>query len=180
MQPKRRADKRGALCAFYELALPSQRHMKYSDSSIRSSQSDLPRTYFNLQSAANPRWYVGFGPNTPKGLKQIGLRFSPQGHALSLPRRMGHAQHDKLVRPKTRCDFRFYSGIFKSAADSGDNQQHSSPWTGMLDKINELENHHHQSVNNRNQKGAFNHHNRKRKKRKYFTSKQSKNRISAP
>lgn len=168
LQPKRRAERKGNYCAFYQRALPSQRHMKYSDS------SELPRTYFNLQSAAKPRWYVGFGPNTPKGLKQIGLRYSPQGHALSLPRRMGHAQHDKLVRPVSRCDFRFYSGIFNLKQ-----QEESSPWTGMLDKINELDVN--QAVmSNKNQKGAFNHQNHRKRKRKYFTSKKSTARISAP
>ena len=100
------------------------------------------------------------------GLKHIGLRYSPQGHALSLPRRMGrHAPKDKIVRPRTKCDFRFYSGIFtpkqatpnkklnaviNAAAIEGDatplfpNQQVATPissspslsaWAGMLEQI---------------------------------------------
>ena len=98
------------------------------------------------------------------GLKHIGLRYSPQGHALSLPRRMGRpAPHDKIVRPRTKCDFRFYSGIFtptqpKATPTSGDappsgppatpsrasvtpsraskpSLSGMDPWAGMLEKI---------------------------------------------
>lgn len=140
----------GKLCEFYERALPSLRHIKYAS-------SHRPRTHFNLQSAANPRWYMGFGPHTSKALKHIGLKFSPKGHALSLPRKMPSPK----MRPRNRCDFRFYSGIFKSKP--------SPSWSGMLDKIEDELN----SVSNNN--GAF----KTKKKHKYSTSAKSK-RISRP
>ena len=111
----------GNLCAFYEKPLPSPRHLKYG-------VEDAPTPFFNLQSAYNPRWFMGFGPNNPKGLKRHGLRFSPQGHALSLPRRMGRPANDRRIRPRDRCDFRFYAGKFKPATPS-------SSWEGMLKKI---------------------------------------------
>jgi len=158
--PKRRARRLGNLCAFYERALASQRHLKYSsgaseDDATPTSGSGqdatpniIPTTHFNLQSAHNPRWYMGF---LKPGLKHIGLRYSPQGHALSLPRRMGRpAPHDKIVRPRTKCDFRFYSGIFtppqppKATPLSGDatpsrasnpSLSGMDPWAGMLEKI---------------------------------------------
>ena len=163
-QPKRRARRLGNLCAFYERALPSKRHVKYSPAGIRSQ--DLPTTHFNLQSAHNPRWYMGF--NKP-GLKHIGLRFSPEGHDLSLPRRMGRPSQDKLVRPRTKCDFRFYSGIFISpsavAAPSGSSMASgaASPspspslsWAGMLKKI-ELRDHENSVRSTSSNKGrAFN------------------------
>ena len=158
-QPKRRARRLGNLCAFYERALSSQRHMKYSSGASEDDATPtiIPTTHFNLQSAHNPRWYMGF---LKPGLKHIGLRYSPQGHALSLPRRMGRpAPHDKIVRPRTKCDFRFYrnSGIFtppqppKATPISGDATPSGAsatpsrasnpslsgmdPWAGMLEKI---------------------------------------------
>ena len=147
--------------------MASQRHLKYSsgaseDDATPTSGSGqdatpniIPTTHFNLQSAHNPRWYMGF---LKPGLKHIGLRYSPQGHALSLPRRMGRpAPHDKIVRPRTKCDFRFYSGIFtppqppKATPLSGDATPSGAsvtpsrasnpslsgmdPWAGMLEKI---------------------------------------------
>ena len=80
------------------------------------------------------------------GLKHIGLRYSPEGHPLSLPRRMGRPAHDKLVRPRTKCDFRFYSGIFTpKAATPTQGDQGKKPatppnspslsWAGMMEKI---------------------------------------------
>lgn len=155
--PKRRARRLGNLCAFYERALASERHMKYSSGASEGDATPtiIPTTHFNLQSAHNPRWYMGF---LKPGLKHIGLRYSPQGHALSLPRRMGRpAPHDKIVRPRTKCDFRFYSGIFtptqppKATPLSGDATPSGAsvtpsrasnpslsgmdPWAGMLEKI---------------------------------------------
>jgi len=134
--PKRRARRLGNLCAFYERALPSRRHVAYS-------VATPPTTHFNLQSAHNPRWYMGF---LKPGLKHIGLRYSPEGHPLSLPRRMGRPAHDKLVRPRTKCDFRFYSGIFTpKAATPTQGDQGKKPatppnspslsWAGMMEKI---------------------------------------------
>ena len=131
--------------------------MKYSSGASEGDATPtiIPTTHFNLQSAHNPRWYMGF---LKPGLKHIGLRYSPQGHALSLPRRMGRpAPHDKIVRPRTKCDFRFYSGIFtptqppKATPLSGDATPSGAsvtpsrasnpslsgmdPWAGMLEKI---------------------------------------------
>jgi len=128
--PKRRARRLGNLCAFYERALPSRRHVTYSVASP-------PKTHFNLQSAHNPRWYMGF---LKPGLKHIGLRYSPEGHPISLPRRMGRPAH-KLVRPRTKCDFRFYSGIFtpKAAMPTEQGKEPATPsspsWAGMMEKI---------------------------------------------
>lgn len=133
--PKSRADRMGNLCAFYERALTSRRHQKYGHSNPPNGP------YFNLQSAHNPRWYMGFGPTTPKGRRRHGLRYSPQGHALSLPRRMG--RHDRRVRPKARCDFRFYKGHFRSRKTPEVSQ--SSPWAGIFRKI-ELQDHKENSV----------------------------------
>lgn len=135
LQPKSRADRMGNLCAFYERALTSRRHQKYGHSNPPNGP------YFNLQSAHNPRWYMGFGPTTPKGRRRHGLRYSPQGHALSLPRRMG--RHDRRVRPKARCDFRFYKGHFRSRKTPEVSQ--SSPWAGIFRKI-ELQDHKENSV----------------------------------
>ena len=75
------------------------------------------------------------------GLKHIGLRYSPEGHPLSLPRRMGRPAHDKLVRPRTKCDFRFYSGIFTPKGTEEGKKPATPPnspslsWAGMLEKI---------------------------------------------
>ena len=155
--------------------------MKYSSGASEddATPTNIPTTHFNLQSAHNPRWYMGF---LKPGLKHIGLRYSPQGHALSLPRRMGRpAPHDKIVRPRTKCDFRFYSGIFtptqppKATPLSGDatpsrasnpSLSGMDPWAGMLEKI---ELHHNEnsvrttisSDKNNFQQGAFNRKNRK-------------------
>ena len=137
--------------------MASERHLKYSSGASEDDATPtiIPTTHFNLQSAHNPRWYMGF---LKPGLKHIGLRYSPQGHALSLPRRMGRpAPHDKIVRPRTKCDFRFYSGIFtptqppKATPLSGDATPSGAsvtpsrasnpslsgmdPWAGMLEKI---------------------------------------------
>ena len=166
LQSKRRAHRLGNLCAFYERPIPSQRHVKLA-------VPDPPHHYFNLQSAYNPRWYAGFGPNTAMAMRNIGPKVSPRGHAISLPRRMGHAHHDKLVRPAKKCDFQFYKGIFTVHQESSPSLQ----WSGMLDKINELES----NSDHHNSQGAFKL--KKKKSKKYFStssksSKKNKSRIS--
>ena len=125
LQRKRKAQRMGDLCAFYERPIPSEHHSKYN-----SDKS--PNLYFALQSAAHPGWYMGFGPHTPRARKNIGLRYSAAGQALSLPRQMGprrwrHRRNNSnqkstqprksLVRPLGKCDFRFYMGIYHAYVD---------------------------------------------------------------
>ena len=119
LQRKRKAERWGDRCAFYERPIPSEHHSKYN-----SEKS--PNLFFALQSAAHPGWYMGFGPHTPRARKFIGLRYSAAGQEISLPRRMGRwhlrkrhqkASRKSLVRPLGKCDFRFYMGIYHAYVD---------------------------------------------------------------
>ncbi len=58
------------------------------------------------------------------GHKHIGLRFSPQRHAISLARRMG--KHNP-VRPESKCDFRFTLGDFRSENVNKNNNKQLLP-----------------------------------------------------
>ena len=154
LQRKRKADRMGDLCAFYERPIPSEHHSKYN-----SEKS--PNLFFALQSAAHPGWYMGFGPDTPRARKFIGRRYSPAGQEISLGRRMGRwhlkkhhqkASRKSLVRPLGKCDFRFYMGIYHAYVDptltttpSVSNNIHSqvnpSPtWDGLFQSL-ELKHH---------------------------------------
>lgn len=150
----------GKLCAFYERPVSAPSHAR------QYVNEAAPPTFFNLQSAYNPKWYMGFGPDTPKARKLIGLRLSREGHALALPRRMGPAlSHHKLVHPEKKCDFRFASGAFTPYAPpvpkfdlfEGGSTTEATPldesekWAGLFDHI---EANHGFEVINQHQKNA--------------------------
>jgi len=116
----RRAELMGDLCAFYDRAEASPRHVDHA-------HPNPPTSYITLQSARNPKWYLGFGPNTPRARRNLGLNYY-KGHALSLPRKMKRGR----VRHLKKCDFRFVSGIFTPY----DTPTKSHPsWEGLFKQI---------------------------------------------
>ena len=91
----------GDYCAFYDRAGASPRHLKHA-------HPKPPTSYITLQSAQNPKWYMGFGPNTKRARRNLGLNFYRGIIPISLPRKMKRGR----VRHLKKCDFRFVLGIF--------------------------------------------------------------------
>ena len=97
----------GKLCAFYEIPI----------NEASRSRSGEAIVYVNLQSAANPNWYLGFGPVRPTSGGHRGRSLTPEGYEVLLPRRMtpktlatssGHGSHVRT----DKCDFKFSTGPF--------------------------------------------------------------------
>ena len=91
----------GDLCAFYDRPVASSRHTDHAP------HSQPPTSHITLQSARNPRWYLGFGPNTPRARRNLGLNYF-KGTTIQFSRKMKRRTNPHL----RKCDYRFVSGIF--------------------------------------------------------------------
>jgi len=84
----KRAERMGRLCAFYERLVPD---LSAAAAVSSDGGKSAVSVYINLQSAADPDWYLGFGPNPrhKHGLKHhLGIVHTPEGYRAALPRKM--------------------------------------------------------------------------------------------
>lgn len=140
----RRAELMGDYCAFYDRAGASPRHLKHA-------HPNPPTSYITLQSAQNPKWYMGFGPNTKRARRNLGLNFYRGNIPISLPRKMKRGRVHRHFQKK--CDFRFVLGIFNPMTAENNNNNNikttktessriklrpessSSNWDGLFKQI---------------------------------------------
>lgn len=107
MQHRKRVNKMGKLCAFYEVPI----------NEASRSRSGEAMVYVNLQSAANTNWYLGFGPQRPTSGGHRGRALTPEGYEVLLPRRMtpkmssASSGHSSPIRTD-KCDFKFSTGPY--------------------------------------------------------------------
>merc|ERR1712080_337629 len=113
---RRRAERLGNLCAFYENVVPD------STMALTGGQPDAA-LYVTMQSAYNKDCYLGFGPNPfrKKGLRKKnkqsrfhrGIVYTRRGYKATQPRKMAKYPKKNRKQPfhvKTdRCDFRFHT-----------------------------------------------------------------------
>ena len=129
----------GDLCAFYDRPVASSRHTDHAP------HSQPPTSHITLQSARNPRWYLGFGPNTPRARRNLGLNYF-KGTTIQFSRKMKRRTNPHL----RKCDYRFVSGIFtphdtptfstpphpqKEATPAASAPSSSSSWAGLFKHI---------------------------------------------
>ena len=129
----------GDLCAFYDRPVASSRHTDHAP------HSQPPTSHITLQSARNPRWYLGFGPNTPRARRNLGLNYF-KGTTIQFSRKMKRRTNPHL----RKCDYRFVSGIFtphdtptfstpphpqKEATPGASAPSSSSSWAGLFKHI---------------------------------------------
>ena len=118
-QNRKRVNKMGNLCAFFEIPVHD------SDLSI-GGKSGHAGAYVNLQSAANPNWYLGFGPTKSSNGGHRGRALTPEGYEVLMPRRMSPKMTNHVRKDK--CDFKFSTGKY-----SPDNMNHD--WSGLYETI---------------------------------------------
>jgi hypothetical protein len=109
----------GNLCAFFE------NPVQETDISI-SGKSGNARAYVNLQSAANPNWYLGFGPTRSTNGGHKGRALTPEGYEVLMPRRMSPKMTNQVRKDK--CDFKFSTGRY-----TPDNMNHD--WSGLYETV---------------------------------------------
>ena len=140
----------GRLCAFFERRIPDPLMTEaggHSDVSV----------YINLQSAHNPDWYLGFGPNPrhKNGLKHnLGMVHTQEGYRAALPRRMPMfganrlrkhryrrrrrklASKDVQLQVRKRCDYKFATGKFVSHDLESRRRQE---WSGLFNHLSQID-----------------------------------------
>jgi hypothetical protein len=101
LQHRKRVGKLGNLCAFYETPVPE------SDLAMAGSSG---QAYVKFQSAANPAWYLGFGPYNAARGRHRNWALTPDGYEVLLARRMSTKASGSLRTDK--CDFKFSTGPY--------------------------------------------------------------------
>jgi hypothetical protein len=113
----------GNLCSFYE-------------NTISESSHPGGEVYLNLQSAANSKWYLGFGPQKSSHGGHRGRALTPEGYEVLLPRKMIPKQSSASASPKgigkDKCDFKFSTGEYTP-------NNFQDEWSGLYEVL-ELKN----------------------------------------